>query len=76
MVTSRLKEAKRVSKPRISKIEQKNSAKVARLRLKKEPIPKGSGKTPDFSVKEQSFCHPWVNIKAPKLTRSISSARS
>ena len=74
MVAKILKAANLVNNPIIKRIAQKNSAKVARLKLKKEPIPRGSGKCSDLSEKEASLGHPCVSIKDPKTIRSINSA--
>ena len=55
MVIRIVKAEIRVNKPKIRRREQKNSAKVAKVKLKAEPTPNGSGKCSYFSEKEESF---------------------
>ena len=51
MVVRMLKEANRVNSPKITRMEQKNSAKVAKIKLVQDPIPRGSGNISYFSEK-------------------------
>jgi hypothetical protein len=63
-------------KPRIRKIEQKNSAKMTSCNESAGPNPMGSAKVFNLSLKLVIFAHPWVRSMAAEPTLSSSKAIS
>lgn len=60
--------------PMIINIEQKNSAKVARISDNSGPKPMGSGKLKSPLKSLSSFGNPCVSIKKPTANLNISKA--
>src|SRR5690606_29038481 len=76
MVTNKGIVAKRVNKPRINKIEQKNSANMAKLSETVQPSPNRSINPSFRSLNSTSLVYPWYGIiSAPNPIRKIKAAR-
>jgi hypothetical protein len=57
-----------VNRPRIKKREQKNSAKITKVREKVLPIPMKFKKVVWIELKRSNLSYPWAIIKKPKLS--------